>query len=209
MTCKEVRQNLPDMLEGELQGEFQSHLKTCPSCSELASDLQWIAAEARQLTATAEPPERLWVRIAAELRSEGLIRDPEISLPRPVLATAWWKRKRTWWLAPVAAGLLAAGGYLVGHRDGVNETTAKAPRVLPIPADMQTAEDQQLLDDIARRAPVMRATYENELRSVNASIRDAEAYAQQNPADVEARRYLHDAYQQKAMLYQMALDHIQ
>jgi hypothetical protein len=44
---------------------------------------------------------------------------------------------------------------------------------------------------------------------VNSYIRDAEAYAQQNPGDADARQQVMDAYQQKSMLYQMALDHVQ
>ena len=56
---------------------------------------------------------------------------------------------------------------------------------------------------------MMRATYENELQSVNSYIRDASAYARENPADEDARKHLMDAYEQKTMLYQMALDHVQ
>jgi len=32
---------------------------------------------------------------------------------------------------------------------------------------------------------------------------------QQHPEDEDARQHLMDAYEQKAMLYQMALDHVQ
>jgi hypothetical protein len=55
----------------------------------------------------------------------------------------------------------------------------------------------------------MRATYENQLRAVNADIRESQAYLDQNPGDPEARQHLMDAYEQKALLYQIALDRIQ
>jgi DNA-binding SARP family transcriptional activator len=55
----------------------------------------------------------------------------------------------------------------------------------------------------------MRVTYESQLRSVNAYIREAQAYLDRNPGDEDARQHLMEAYQQKAMLYQMALDHVQ
>ena len=55
----------------------------------------------------------------------------------------------------------------------------------------------------------MRATYESQLRAVNSDIREVQAYLQQNPGDADARQHLMDAYQQKALLYQMALDRIQ
>jgi hypothetical protein len=55
----------------------------------------------------------------------------------------------------------------------------------------------------------MRATYENQLKGVNADIRETQAYVSRNPADADARQHLMDAYQQKALLYQIAMDRIQ
>ena len=55
----------------------------------------------------------------------------------------------------------------------------------------------------------MKAEYESQLRAVNSYIHDAEAYLKQNPGDEDARQHVMAAYEQKAMLYQMALDHIQ
>jgi hypothetical protein len=72
-----------------------------------------------------------------------------------------------------------------------------------------SAEDQQFLSEVSTRAPSMRATYENQLRAVNADIRESQAYLDQNPGDPEARQHLMDAYEQKALLYQIALDRIQ
>jgi hypothetical protein len=70
-------------------------------------------------------------------------------------------------------------------------------------------EDEQFLSEVGQRAPTMRATYENQLRAVNAYIQQAQAYLDQNPEDQDARQLLMNAYQQKAMLYQMALEHVQ
>jgi DNA-binding SARP family transcriptional activator len=72
-----------------------------------------------------------------------------------------------------------------------------------------STDDQQFLDQVSGRSAAMKATYESQLRSVNSYIRDAEAYVKRNPADEDARRHLMHAYEQKAMLYQMALDHVQ
>jgi hypothetical protein len=55
----------------------------------------------------------------------------------------------------------------------------------------------------------MRATYENQLKAVNADILETQAYVDRNPRDAEAREHLMEAYQQKALLYQIALDRIQ
>jgi hypothetical protein len=50
----------------------------------------------------------------------------------------------------------------------------------------------------------MRATYEDSLKSVNAYIVDAKKTVEDNPEDSAAQRQLMDAYDQKAMLYEMA-----
>src|SRR5450759_2844061 len=119
MTCADVQRVLPELLDGAPDGAFQTdfdiHVKSCPACSDLVSDLKLISSEARQLAATEEPAPRVWVRIAAELRAEGLIREPEST--RPILVPSSPRRRRSvWWLAPVAAALVAASSYLVNHR---------------------------------------------------------------------------------------------
>ena len=83
--------------------------------------------------------------------------------------------------------------------------TAVATAVEPAPS----AEDQQFLSEVSTRAPSMRATYENQLQAVNNDIRDVQTYLKLNPGDADARQHLMDAYQEKALLYQMALEHIQ
>ncbi len=243
MKCEDVQQVLPEIIDGSQDTEFQAHLKSCPVCSELVSDLELIASEARQLAQTDEPAPRVWVKIAAELRAEGLIREPGAAAARPVLVPSAGRRWKAWWLVPVAAAVVAAGAYVVKSKPAPQVATNPAavaptpaqqaakekppvasrpaaqlaaekrpPIVIPFPKEAPNSsdlDDQQFLDEMSRYAPMMRATYENQLRTVNSYIRDAEAYAQQNPGDADARQQVMDAYQQKSMLYQMALDHVQ
>jgi hypothetical protein len=275
MTCAEVERGLPEFLDDApdvaIQCDFEAHLKSCPDCSDLVSDLKLISREARQLASTDEPASRVWVRIAADLRAEGLIREPE-STTRPTLVpTSPRRRWSAWWLVPVAAALVAASSYVVNHKPASQvakqqapttpvtspavtsspapETPAAASHLAPTPAPQQlaqmsakptdnagssagssagtspgtsaesavasavepasSAEDQQFLSEVSTRAPAMRATYENQLRAVNADIRESQAYLDRNPGDPEARQHLMDAYEQKALLYQIALDRIQ
>ena len=256
MTCSDVERVLPELLDGAPDGAFptgfDTHLKSCPACADLVSDLKLISSEARQLAATEEPAPRVWVRIAAELRAEGLIREPESAPARPILVpTSPRRRWSVWWLAPVAAALLAAGSYVVSHEPApqvakqqapsapvtspapvttsVPETRAVTSASVPTPAPQQlaqksakstdmigtavepepSAEDQQFLSVVSTHAPSMRATYESQLQAVNADIRETQAYVDRNPGDADARQHLMDAYQQKALLYQLALDRIQ
>jgi len=260
MTCAEVRRVLPEILDGGPEGvfpaEFGTHVKSCPACSDLISDLKLISSEARQLAANEEPAPRVWVRIAAELRAEGLIREPDSAPNRPALFPASPPRRwSAWWLAPVAVALLAAGSYVVSHKHAPQVAKQQAPTTpltTPAPAANSasvspsapasalssapqqlakkksakptdvvasaaipavepepSAEDQRFLSVVSTRAPSMRATYESQLKAVNAHIREVQAYLDRNPGDAEARQHLMDAYQQKALLYQIALDRIQ
>lgn len=258
MTCSDVERLLPEFLDdapgSAVPPDFDRHLKSCPACSDLVSDLKLIVSEVRQLQATEEPPTRVWVRIAAELRAEGLIREPESASSRPILPSSSVRRQpRWWWLTPVAAALLAAGSYVVRHRPapqvatqqtpattvtspvaGATSTLAPTPTLTPGPqqtaqnstkstdtvattapgartpaGSAPSAEDQQFLSVVSTLAPSMRTNYENQLQAVNADIRESQAYLDRNPEDADARQHLMDAYEQKALLYQIALDRIQ
>ncbi len=243
MNCADVQHVLPEMIDGSGSPEYQAHLKSCPECSELVSDLDLIASESKQLAEVDEPADRVWVRIAAELRAEGIIREAEATPARPVLVPSSGRRRwNAWWLVPVAAALVVAGSYVIQPRPAstiaekpavtvpqqapavaqptpavtqpapVVAKAKKAPVLIPFPKDNAIAseqDDQEFLREVSRRAPMMRATYENQLRTVNSYIHDAQAYAEANPGDEDARQHLMDAFEQKSMLYQMALDNVQ
>jgi hypothetical protein len=289
MKCSDVDRILPDIvdgvpIEGSQHVDVQSHLRTCQDCSELVSDLKLIASEARHLSDSdsEDPPARVWARIAAELRAEGLIHEPELA--RPVLVPTRQRRWNPFWLAPVAVAILVAGSYVLVQRSAhpssqfqqvtgplaekqgpqqapAQQTPAQqtspqssashspaqtaqvaqspAPRQNAKPASNQTkssaagesasgsssgppsedeeaalappsaSDDSQFLTAVSTRAPTMRATYANQLQAVNNEIRETRAYLSRYPSDMDARQHLLDVYQQKAMLYQIALDRIQ
>ena len=238
MKCSDVDRILPDIIDGttvdgtringDQDPEFQSHLRSCPDCAELVSDLKLIASEARELSNSDEPAPRVWLRIAAELRAEGIIREPEVAAG-PALVLAPQRRWSAFWLAPVAVAILVAGSYLLTHKSitplppQVAKQAAQSQPEAPsaqLPASQApveqaelsppaSADDQEFLSEVSTRAPSMRATYENQLQAVNNEIQETQSYINQNPADADARQHLLEVYQQKAMLYQMALDRIQ
>src|SRR5271167_1988220 len=134
MTCSDVQRILPEVVDGAPDSTFQtaveSHLQSCPACADLVSDLKLIASAALELTASEEPSPRVWLGIAAQLRAEGLIREPESAPTKgpiltPVPAARRWT-SAAWWLAPVAASLLVAGSYVVTHK-AVAPVAKRAP----------------------------------------------------------------------------------
>ena len=249
MKCSDVDRILPDIIDGApIEGaqdcEFQSHLRTCPDCSELVSDLKLIASESRQLSNSEEPPSRVWVRIAAELRAEGLIRDPELPGAREVIVPTRQRRWDALWFSPVAILILAAGSYLMHHRTSsppapvakksAQEPQTQEPRTQVAQQQEKTAasepsaaatsqnsppraessappsgDDQQFLSEVSTLAPGVRDNYEGQLQAVNHEIQETQFYIREHPGDGDARQHLMEVLQQKAMLYQMALDRVQ
>jgi hypothetical protein len=66
--------------------------------------------------------------------------------------------------------------------------------------------DDDLLQEVAQMSPAMQAQYADNLRHVNDYIRDAKGVVAADPNDEEARRSLMEAYQEKAMLFELAMD---
>ncbi|MGA8152820.1 MAG: hypothetical protein WB952_17860 [Terriglobales bacterium] len=210
MTCRELERVLPE-LEGVRSFELEQHLRTCSACSELVSDLSAIGEQAVLLQTTGEEPSpRVWTLIESTLRQEGLIHD---ALPQLVMIPPRASRWRFTWLMPAMATLLVVCGLLLYQRGGLEpqpkpQTVAKAN----LPADQGTdmvPEEEEVLTLVAERSPAMRASFESDLRAVDAYIRDAERSARTRPNDEIAQQYLMNAYEQKAMVYELAMDRSQ
>jgi hypothetical protein len=209
MTCEEFRRVLPELGSGH-RIDHDEHLELCCACSDLVADLNAISQEARLLQSSEDPSPWVWNSIEIALRQEGLIRQPQLEQSRLISPALSWRLR---WLMALAATLLIVFGILIYQRGTGQPQLAERP--LPaagvVTANLQSAEamggeDLQLLKTVSERTPSMRDTYEADLRSVNAYIRDAEQSVKSNPNDEVAQQYLRSAYEQKAMVYEMALD---
>jgi hypothetical protein len=203
MTCEEFERVLQEL--GASHGiEQEAHLKSCSACSDLVSDLNAISQQARLLQASEEPSPWVWNSIELALRQDGLIHGSQRERASTFAPLLNWKLR---WLVPLAAAFLVAFGVLM-HERGTGQpplSGTETARLQPGEAAMPS-DDQQLLNTVAARMPSMRAAYETNLRSVNAYIRDAEQSAHSDPNDEVAQQYLMNAYEQRAMVYEMALD---
>ena len=207
MTCVELRESLAENENGS-RPEQRAHLKNCPECAALVADLLVIACAAGELRAAHEPSPRVWNSIEIALRKEGLIRPQRSGHSLlPSFGSNWgWSR----WLAPAAALLLITAGIFVRDHSGARPVADSNPTP---EAQEQISEsmiaglnDQDLIDSIAQQTPALKAEYADNLQRVNDYIRDAKNTVDADPNDEEARRSLMEAYQQKAMLFELALD---
>ncbi|HEX3818969.1 MAG TPA: hypothetical protein VHW45_01485 [Candidatus Sulfotelmatobacter sp.] len=204
MTCVELRESLAENESGKSAAQ-RAHLKACLECSSLVADLDNLIATAVELRGAEEPSPRVWNSIEIALRQEGLIR-PQHAGRSLLPAFGQWGFAR--WLLPAAAALLIAIGiYVRPHSASVSNNVARVPVAKPA-SDMEIAglNDDDLIQEVAAFAPAMQAAYSDNLRSVNESIQDAKDSVAADPNDEEARRSLMDAYQQKAMLFDLAMD---
>lgn len=201
MNCVELQHSLAEVDDGST-AEQRAHLRSCPSCAALVKELNLIAAAAGDLREADEPSPRVWNNIEAALRQEGLIHPA----PRPFLGPFGARWGAFGWLVPAAAMLLLSVGVYV-HQQSTKQTNVIAHQgATPVPEVVSDLNDEDLLQEISDNSPAMKTEFEENLRQVNDSIRDAQGWVQENPNDAEARHLLMDAYQQKSMLFEMAMD---
>jgi hypothetical protein len=201
MTCIELQESLAEVEDGST-AEQRAHLRTCPACAALVKDLNLIITAAAGLQDADEPSPQVWNSIEIQLRREGLIRPQRTKGSLVHSLFAGWRGQ---WLVPVAAVLLVAAGFFVRDRLKLNDLSQQASLSVPGPTQSDL-NDNDLMQEVSDDAPAMRAQYQENLQRVNESIRDAQSLVEESPNDEDARRSLMDAYQQKSMLFELAMD---
>jgi anti-sigma factor RsiW len=203
MNCVELQASLAEIEHGS-SAEQRAHLKTCPECSALVAELNLIASAAIELRAADEPSPRVWNSIEIALRQEGLIRPQRVSRSLlPALSSRWgWAR----WMVPAAAVLLIAVGVYVRQHSLSRQLAGNTAPAAVTDLAVAGLNDDDLLQEVAQLSPAMQAQYTDDLRHVNQYIQDAKSIVASNPNDEEARRSLMEAYQEKAMLFELAMD---
>ena len=203
MNCLQFENTLSDYLEGARSSEQQAHLSSCSACSSLLADLNLISAEALSLRELDGPAPHVWNALEAQLRREGLIRQPS----RPSLPD-FLVRWKTAWLVPVAAALLIAAGIKLYQAPRIGDNQPLAKNVVPRApvAPVVSVDDKDILTTVASRPPAQVAAYRNDLDQANAFIRDAQESLKHDPNDIYSQQLLINAYEQKQMLYRLAVD---
>jgi hypothetical protein len=204
MTCVELQQSLAEIEDGSSAAQ-QAHLRSCSSCTALVEELALIISSAPELAEADEPSPRVWNSIEIALRQEGLIRPQQAH--RPLISsfdTRWgWAR----WMAPAAATLLILVGIYVKQHSSSRQIVKNIATVNSPDVALAGLNDDELLQAVSDQPPVAQEQYQDNLRRVNEYIQDAKMNVEASPDDEEARRSLMEAYQQKAMLFEMTMDH--
>jgi hypothetical protein len=216
MTCAEFQAALAYIIDNGGNAEQQEHLRQCAVCSDLVSDLKYIAEQAKLLVPMMDPSKKVWDGIKSTLEREGLVKDSARGGLLGSTPLSRWGPAN--WLLPIAAALLVAvglfyyqsrnGGQQASLQDSSGNTVAASLPAAPLQfAGMGDVQDQQVLSEVAAHVPALSQAYRRDLQRVNAYIADARTLVVSNPDDEESRQALMAAYQQKAMLYKMAMRH--
>ena len=203
MNCVELQASLVEIEDGRSAAQ-RDHLKNCSDCSTLLTELTLISSAAIELRAADEPGPHIWKSIESKLREEGVIRPQRANRSLvPSLGSRWgWVR----WMAPAAAALLITVGLYVRQHSVAHQLARDSASIAASDVAVAGLNDDDLLLEVAQLSPAMQAQYADNLRRVNEYIQDAKSAVAANPDDDEARRSLMEAYQQKAMLFELAMD---
>ena len=208
MSCAEFQKALPYIIETGGNAEEEQHLRECPICSDLVKDLRYIAEQAKLLVPMEDPSPRVWEGIKGSLEREGMIR------PARARGRLLGSKSSLPWIGVLGAVILIAFGTFFlqrGRQQQPGAAVENAPAVHAASLDTIATEqdDQQLLQQVACARPGSEAMYQINLKQVNAAIADAKQRLRENPDDEDARQSLMQAYQQKAMLYDLAVRAVQ
>jgi hypothetical protein len=204
MNCAEFQKVLPYIIESGGSAAEEAHLKSCPVCADLVQDLRYIAEQAKLLLPMHEPSPRVWQSIQRSLGQEGLVRRQERLAP---VTTSYnplrWRPLAQ--VSAIAAALVMALALFAPWNRPATAPESNASTTESVPPMAAPDPDQQLLASISERMPAARETYATNLKAVNQYISEAKKSVEERPEDEAARQHLMRAYEQKNMLYEMAL----
>jgi hypothetical protein len=219
MTCAEFQKVLPYIIETGGNAEEEAHLSACSVCSDLVTDLRYIAEQAKLLLPMHDPSPQVWDNIQGSLEREGLVRPARArgrllgTQPGGIISYGWVAAAATAAvLLIVGLHLYSRAGEKASHGNPVSPALSDQPQVSGeslAPSRLNAQDDEQLLSAVQTAHPELRNTYEASLKLVNAYIQDAEKTVQDHPEDYEARQQLLDAYDQKTMVYEIATRSLQ
>ena len=206
LSCEQFEELLPEVVDGGAwNADQQTHAHGCAKCSSLVEDLREIAQEAPELAGMHEPSPRVWEELRKSLMAEGIIR-PQAKPGR--LMDFFFSPRWRPALVPLGAMAALVIIFVAYKSDSRPPNTAQNTQVIDATKVAELDDDDvQLLNDVSSKSPALRATFEENLRKANAYIHDAKDTVANSPDNDEAQEDLIHAYNEKAMVYEMAISH--
>jgi hypothetical protein len=203
-------------MEGEDEPFVLAHTRECAFCRVILEDLEALRAAALELPLE-EPSPAVWSYIRAQLLAAGAVAEK---------ASLWnWFRQLDLLRRPIPVAAFACmvilGCLLTAPPNHPEQDTSSPLTALPATTAVRSMAfigDSNALEQAVREleetfraregslAPDLKATYENSLISLDASIRECSDSLQREPDNSLAHEYLLAAYSQKAEVLSSALE---
>jgi hypothetical protein len=217
IACREFQANLDDYLEGRGDPRGRAHAGQCSFCGALLADLESLRASAASLPLESPAP-RVWSNIRATLAAEGFFRERESFWKR------WFAQSRLASSATPAAAIallvvlaifITSPGDLRRRAEPLSASALVATRAAPegltaVETNLVRTVEQMENNYRAREAsldPAAQRTYTQGLTSLDNSIRECLVSLHEQPQNALARRYLMEAYTEKADVLASALEY--
>jgi len=214
--CYQFELELEAYMEGEKRPFVMAHIRECRVCGVIVEDLEALHAAALELPLE-EPAPSVWSNTRARLAAAGAFTE------KPSFWNWFGQLELLRRPIPVAAfaSLFILGCLVTAPRNYPGREPASAVSAWPAgPAirSMAFVGDSDALERVVREleeafraregslAPDLKATYENSLISLDASIRECSDSLQREPDNSLAHEYLLAAYSQKAQVLSSALE---
>lgn len=218
LTCEEFEATLDGYLAGEDEPGFLTHAGSCGGCGALLADIESIHKAAADLPLESPSP-RVWSNVRATLSAEGFF-EPKPSFWEKLIAQLSLSNRTV----PLGAAVLLIALAMVLFSPGSLQkkaTTSGAPSVVassPVPSPSLTAVESNLAQTVQRMEqnyrvreadldPVAKQTYDRGLSSLDSSIHECLISLRSEPENTLARRYLVQAYTEKADILASALEY--
>jgi anti-sigma factor RsiW len=216
MRCTTAKKWASDYVDGNLadgrRDRFERHVKSCSDCRKLVHDFQRIVERARDLSEPS-PPHETWGKILARLEEDRKwAQIPAFAGTKNPPFSKW-----SFALGAASVLLVAAGAVLLGPGlgsrsglvsqldrqqytlDKLEEAESHYQKAIKALAQAVAAQEDQMDAGLAE-------VFKANLEIVNASIAECKQAVLNNPLDLESRRFLLAAYQEKADLLDKLLN---
>jgi len=220
MTTHPWVDRLSEYIDGDLDAattrDLEAHLATCAECRATRDELQRVVVKARRV-GYRMPNHDLWARIephVARRRTEASI--PQIS-PRHVTMSVWRLAAAAAVVATLAGGVAwivatrGSGAAITVVQDTTTSTppsTALAPSALAVASYREAAADLQRAFEAggATLRPETKRVIEDNLRSIDVAIAQADSALRADPGSEYLSQYLAETMQRKLKLLRRAVE---
>lgn len=224
MECRAVTESLSDYLDGQdhrmpesEKSSIEEHLVVCPKCQRLKLELTEIKIAARELPLHT-PPRAMWVSIANMIEAElpASERKTREEFPNETRWERFRARKFTWGFPQmVGAGALAVALVVTGIVSVSNRKTnspefsltGAQTAILPDENEIKAELNRRLTEINSRKVywpPDGRATFEQRLAKIEASLDNCRKQLLGNPTDSTQQQVLRGLYDEKRRLLEEA-----